>query len=64
MEAKKRIIKDSKARRLAYNDGYLAGIREVVEFVLSHKEVGFNKHGNVYINPKEWEKKIKEWKIE
>lgn len=41
---------------------FKAGIREVVEFVLAHKETGlFFKHGNVYIKPSEWQAKLKEW---
>ncbi len=43
---------------------YEAGIKTVVDFVLTHRETEFNKHGNVYINPKEWQSFLKEHGIE
>ncbi len=47
-----------------YNDGIRDGakaqLKNVVEWILEHKETGFNKHGNVYIPPKEFEALLEE----
>ena len=32
-----------------------AQLKKVMEWLLEHKETGFNKHGNVYIPPEEFE---------
>ena len=43
---------------------YQVGIKEVVDFVLAHKETSlFNKHGNIYIDPDELDAKLNEWDI-
>ncbi len=40
------------------------GMKEVVDYVLAHRETEMNKYGNIYIKPDEWRAKLKEWGIE
>lgn len=39
MEAKKRIAKNGLQRRMAYNEGYQTGVKEVVEWIMSNADL-------------------------